>query len=478
MSFYQFINILWSRKSIIVYVLASTVALTLLISLVLPKQYVATASLVIDQRSVDPVTGLTLPVQLLPAYMATQVDVMSSHNVAVKVVDKLNLVENPQIQEDFKKTKAIGDIRDWAAEFLLKKLEIRFSHESSLVQIDFKSNDPQLAANVANAFADAYIQTSIELRSQPARVSADWFDSQMVSLRLRLEHAQSVLSTYQQEHGIVATDDRLDLENARLAELSKQLVDSQAHTSELQSRKDLLTTTLNQGGSSESMQEVLNNPLIQSLKTELARAEASFAELSKRFDVNHPQYKQAKAEVNNLQQKIHSEIRMVLSNVTSSVAASNQRDKILSKALSEQKSKVLDMKKQHNEMSVFSREVENAQKAYDSVMQRAVQSRMESEVSHTNIAVLNPALPPQKPASPKILLNLVVSIFLGTLLGTGSAILAELRDRRVRSAFDISDLLGIPVFTVVSDNKPEPKRIGRQLALEKSNGKANYQGNA
>jgi succinoglycan biosynthesis transport protein ExoP len=470
MNFHQFINILLSRKPIVLSVLMMTVITTLAVSLLLPKQYLATTSIVVDQRSVDRVTGLNLPVQLLPGYIATQVDVISSHNVARKVVEKLKLSENPEMQEDFAKAKSRGDIKDWIADLLLKKLDVRPSHESSVMQVDFTFSDPQFAANIANAFADAYIQTSIELQAQPAKLSADWFDSQMASLRDHLEHAQSVLSTYQQQHGIVATDDRLDLETSRLADLSKQLVENQAQTSELQSRKDLLTTTVKQGGSLESLQEVLNSPLIQTLKSQLSVAEAKFSELSKRVDINHPLYKQAKAEVNSLQQQIQSEIKMVLNSIASGLDSSNQRDKMVVNALAEQKAKVLELKQQHDEIRVLNREVENAQRIYDAAMQRAVQSRMESEMRQTNTAVLNPAVPQQQPAKPNIRLNMIVSVFLGSMLGVGSALLAELMDRRVRSAFDISEALGIPVFAVVSASDSKPKRMARLFNLDNTSG--------
>ena len=84
MNFHQFINILWSRKWLVLSSLMITVITTLVVSLLLPKQYVAKTSIVVDQRSINPVTGLTLPVQLMPGYMATQVDMIASHNVARK----------------------------------------------------------------------------------------------------------------------------------------------------------------------------------------------------------------------------------------------------------------------------------------------------------------------------------------------------------------------------------------------------------
>lgn len=459
MNLYQFINILLSHRWLVLSALTMTVLTTVAISLLLPKQYVATASIVAEQRNVDPITGMSLPMQLLPAFIATQVDVITSHSVARKVVDKLKLNDNLEMQQDFAKSKSTGDIKDWIADMLQKKLEVRPSRESSVMQVDFSYTDPQFAANVANAFAETYIQTSIKLQTQPAKMSADWFDTQMAPLRERVEHAQSVLSSYQQQHGIVGADERLDLESNRLAELSRQLLESQARTSDLQAKRDLLAASVKRGIVPESLQEVLNNTLIQSLKSELAREEAKFAELSKRVDVNHPQYKQEQAQVRSLDQKIQSEIRMVLDSIASGVASSEQHSKLLTEALSAQKNKILQLKQQRDEIAVFNREVESAQRVYDAAMQRAVQSRMESEMSHTNISILNPALPPQKPASPKLLLNAVLAMVLGTMLGVGAAILAELTDRRVRSAFDISEALDVPVFEIISVSSPQPKRL-------------------
>ena len=458
MNLYQFIIILRSRKWIAILAFMITVTTTLIASLMMSKQYVARTSIVVDQRSIDPLTGLSLPTQLLPGYIATQVDVISSHNVARKVVENLKLGDNEKMREDFTKSKSTSDITDWIADSLLRNIEIMPSRESSVMSVDYISTDPQLAATIANAFGDAYIKTSIELQAQPAKLSADWFDSQMVTLRDHLEKAQSVLSVYQQQHGIVATDDRLDLEATRLTDLSKQLVESQLHTSELQSRKNLLSTTVEQGGSFESLQEVLNSNLIQLLKSELSKAESNFAELSKRVDINHPQYIKSKAEVNSIKHKINSEINMILSSIDSGLTSAIQRDKLIADALAEQKAKVLELKQQHNEIRVLSREVENAQHIYDAAMQRAVQSRMESEMSQTNLAILNRALPPQKSAKPKLLINMILSMFLGGMLGVGCALVAELMDRRVRSSFDISDLLAIPVLAVVSASTDKAKK--------------------
>ena len=461
MTLQQFFTILWARKWLVISLLSVTLLITTIISVLMPKQYVATTSLYLEQRAIDPITGSMMPTQLMSGFIATQSDIISSHNVALKVVDKLNLTENKEYQEDFVKAKGKGDIRDWIADALLKNLTVNPSHESSIIQVNYKSTDPNFSVEAANAFGKSYIETTIDLRLQPAQQNADWFETQLDSLRQKMENSRERLSTYQQSSGIVSSDNRLDIEDARLNEISQQLVANQGRTYELTARKQQLTKALENNNNFESLQEIINNSFVQTLKSELSRAEANFAEISVKVDRNHPQYQQAAAEVANLKKKIGNEISTVLNGINNSVAASKHRDEILTNELSKQKAKVLALKKQHNQIDVLNEEVQNAQKTYDGAMQRSVQTRMESEASLSNIAILNPAIMPQKHDSPKLTLNLFLGMFLGTLLGIGSALLAELFDRRIRAPIDISSNLNLPVFGVMT--KPlTPKKLSGQ----------------
>ncbi|MEQ1635274.1 MAG: chain length determinant protein EpsF [Methylococcales bacterium] len=449
MNLQQFFTILYARKWLILTYLSITLLATLFISLIIPKQYVATTSLFMEQRVVDPITGGMMPTQLLSGYIATQADIISSHNVALRVVDQLNLSAYKEFKDDFEKHKGIGDIRDWIADALIKNITVIPSRESSIIHVSYKSKNPKFSVQAANAFAKAYIQTTVDLKLQPAQQNADWFEMQLNSLRQKMEQSRENLSSFQQTSGIVNNNNRIDIEDARLAEIAQQLVVNQGHTYELTARKQLLTKAL-KNNSFESLQEILDNTFVQTLKSDLSRVEAQFAELSVKVDKNHPQYQQAAAEISNLKKKITQEISTVLEGINNSVAASKQRDEILAAELEKQKTKVLALKKQHNEIDVLTEEVENSQKTYDAAMQRSVQTRMESEASLSNIAILNPAILPQKHDSPKLTLNLFLGLFLGTLLGIGAAMLTELFDRRIRAAVDINAGLGLPVFGVIT----------------------------
>src|SRR5205814_8796939 len=134
------------------------------------------------------------------------------------------------------------------------------------------------AAGLANAFSQAYIATTLELRTDPARQFTSFFGAQSKDARETLERAQSKLSSFQREKGIIASDERIDVETARLNELSSQLVQLQAISSESGSRQ-----VQAQGASGDRLQEVLGNPLIASLKADLTRNEARLQELNSKY---------------------------------------------------------------------------------------------------------------------------------------------------------------------------------------------------
>lgn len=452
MNVQQFQLILKARRRIVLVTMGAVCALTLTVSLLLPKTYTATASLVIDGKDGDPISGLMMSPQLMPGYLATQTDIIASHRVALRVVDGLKMTANPKAQEQFHAaTDGKGSIRHWLADVLLKKLDVKPTHESSVISLSYSGSDPNFAAALANAFADAYIQTNLELKVEPARQNAAWYDEQIKSLRGNLEQAQARLSAYQSEHGIVATDERLDVENARLAELSSQLVGAQAQTYDSQSRQHQAAVP------GDSTPEVLANPLIQGLKVDLSRQEAKLTELAGKVGRNHPQYEQAQAELDTLRMRLERETRSVRDSLGHTARAAQQREGDLRAAVAAQKARVLQMREARDQVALLTRAVDNAQRTYDAAVQRLDQSRLESRASQTNVALLNEAVPPNDPSSPRLALNMILAIIVGGLLGVGIAFLREMVEHPVRSPLDLEEALDLPVLGVVG-RQPQPAR--------------------
>src|SRR5690349_4520251 len=195
MNVHQFLLILLARKKIILTTLLLTVALALGWSLIQNKTYTATASVLLNYKGVDPLTGLTMPGQLLPGYMATQIDIISSKNVALRVVDRLRLARSPAVIAQFEEaTDGKGTVRDWLADLLLRRIDIKPARESSVVEISFKGADPAFSAAVANAFAEEYQNASVQLKTEPMKKAASYFNEQTRQLRDNVEAAQARLS--------------------------------------------------------------------------------------------------------------------------------------------------------------------------------------------------------------------------------------------------------------------------------------------
>lgn len=446
MTLYQLFLILRARAWVVFTCLLLGILAAMAINLLMPKQYTASATVVVDPKVVDTVTGQLLP----PPLMSTQLEIIKSHRVALDVVNATRLAESQVARQMFEeKTQGRGSIRDWWADRLLLSTEVQSRQQSNLVDIKFTAQEPRFAALAANAFAKAYQEVTLQLAVEPARQTSSFFDDQLKALRQNLEAAQTRLSQYQRESGIVASDDKLDVEYARLDELYNQLALVQADARDSGTRERNAADYAKRGRSPEEIPEVLANPLIQSLKGELLRAESKLKESSAIIGANHPQFLRQKAEVDSLRQKLNQEIKYAVASMGTTSAIHKEREAQLVKAVEDQKAKMLQLKQQHNDIAVLRGEVDSAQKAYDSAMQRFSYTTLASRTTQTNVMMLNPAVEPIEPSAPNVMRNLLVGLIAGIVLGLNIAFVVEVFDRRVRSEDDLGAELALPVIGVL-----------------------------
>lgn len=441
MSFYQFLLTLQSRQKIIWGVLLVTVLAALAISLLLPKKYTATTALVLDVKTADPLNGTVSSALMMPSYMATQTDIITSDRVAQKAAHLMKLDESAQVKQQWHEaTDGKGSMIVWLGQLLQKKLEVKPSRDSNVINIEFTAADPAFAAAVANAIAQAYIDTNLELKVEPARQYAFWFEDKVKSTRAVLEKAQARLSEFQQKTGYVTTDERRgSIESSKIEQLSNQLALTESQTADTQSKQK-------QAGSQETMAEVMQNPIIQNIKAELIKQEGKLQEMSHNLGQNHPQYQATQAEVVRLKQKLDSESQQIMKSIATSNNVNRQKEKELKEAIQAHKRQVITESAQRDQSTVLQNDVESAQKAYDIVMQRYTSSNLESQSTQTNIAVLTPATDPASASFPKLFLNLIIAVFMGGFLGMGVAFAAELFDKRVRTIEDLLADTGVPVL--------------------------------
>jgi chain length determinant protein EpsF len=435
-------GILLARKWAIIASCALALLAAAILILLTPKSYTASIDLLVDSRGLDPISGQSQPARMTGAYLATQSDIIRSRNVAGKVIDQLALGSSPAMIKAAKLTGEPERDQRRMLSLLAKGLIVVPKRDSSVLSIAFKAQDPQLAAQIADAYAEAYMYTNLELRIEPAKQTTQWYNQQLTGMRQELIEKQDALSSYQEEHGILVSSDRLDLESNKLAELSSMLIAVQNERLNSQSRSDQIANT--KRGQLET--RALDNPQVQKLATDLAQAQARLAELATQVGENHPQYRQARSEVGALKQQMNRMLELISGSLQSSVELSQTREDQLKAELTRQKELVLQLSRNRNELNLLKQEVDNAQAAYDAALARSVQTRLESQIAATDVAVLNSALVPTSPTSPKPALIILLAAMAGLLSGIAIALCWEWLDQRIRSVLDLEQELGLPVL--------------------------------
>jgi len=430
MSLYQIFSILRARRFLAGTIFLAIVGVALVWIVFRPKNYTAVAPVLVDMRS-DPVPGGGgLQGMMSPSFMATQIDIVRSERVAQRAVQALHLDQQPE--ELTKWRDATGGklpAVPWIANELQKKLDVKPARESHIINITWTGRSRAEAAKVANAFAQAYLDVSLELKTDPARGYAAWFEDQVGTARQKLEVAQNRLTDFQQKAGIVSTDERTDYETAHLNELSAQLTAAQGHAA-------------------PSAGEA-TNPIVTNLRMDVAKLESKIRQSGATLGERHPEMQRMQAELSSLRSMLSSETSRAGSSAESSRQSRLAHEKELRDAVEAQKAKVLALGKQRGQLNLLQRDVDAAQKAYDAVTASASQVRLQSMSNQTNVMPLAAAVEPIDATGLTGKVMLLIAIVAGALLAMAGALLAELLNRRVRTVDDLTLVTRLPVLASV-----------------------------
>jgi succinoglycan biosynthesis transport protein ExoP len=431
MSLHQFLAILRARRRLAGTILLSVVLLALAWVLVRPANYVARAPVLVEMRT-DPVGATPLQAMSSPSYLSTQIDIVKSHRVAERALELLPAEQEPMLRLRKQGSKESSP-QEWLVNALQRQLEVKPARESNVISITWAGRSPAEAARVANAFAQAYFDTNLNLRTAPAKRDSEWFDQQVAQARDRVDKAQARLAEFQERTGIVSSTEQGDFERQQLADMSTQLQAAES------SRRTAA------GPASADA----DSPVVNTLRSELARLESKVDEASATMGSNHPKLRQLEAEANAMRSRLAAESSRASRVASESGAASANRIRELREQMNAQKARVLAMGKHRGELNVLQREAESAQKAYDIVAASAAQSRLQSVSNQGNVLFLGAATEPLEPSGLSPMQALVVALGGGLLLGIAGALLAELANRRVRSVEDLEAVTQLPILGVL-----------------------------
>lgn len=393
--------------------------------------------------------------------MANEAGVMRSERVMLRALREVAVWLDEEYRIDWlEETRGAGDFDVWLAARLERDLEVKPAREGSLMTVQFTARDPAFAAQMANAVVRAYLDTTLDLRVEPAREFAQFFDERSRAARAALEAARRRLSDFERGNGIVASDERLDVETSRLAELSSQLTALQAAAAESGSRQR------ESGRHADVAPDVLSHPLVGPLRATLAQQEMQLLEMRARLTDDHPDIADLETRIAVTRARVRSESQRVVSSLGVAADVGRVRVEQAASALAAQRERVLQLKRERDSAAVLQREVESAQRAYDAVLARLEQSDLESRSRQTNVSTIKTASVPARPSSPRLGLNLAIAGVLGALLAAAAVYLRERGDRLMRTPDDVLHVLRQPLLGILPGSVPlaPPRRTRRPYA--------------
>ena len=339
-----------------------------------------------------------------------------------------------------------------AGDLLLKNLTVAPTRLSRLVDVRFSSPDRSFSAKVANAWAANFIQVSLERRYQATAYARRFLESRLNQLRTKLETSERQLVSYAASEGIVNLPGGTTADGSRqpersiaadnLTSLNDALAKATAERIDAEAR-------FRQAGGDGANGGALANVAINNLRQRRAELAAEYQRLLVQFQPDYPNARAIQAQIAQLDKSITREENRVTTSVAADYRAAAARENALRTQVAALKGDILDLRRRSIQYNIYLREADTNRQLYDALLQRYKEIGVAGGIGVNNISVVDPAEAPEKPSSPRLLLNLTIALFAGLVAGIAAAFLLDQVDEAVADPSDIGRRLGLPLLGTI-----------------------------
>ena len=490
----QHLRTLYRHRRLAVAAFAIPVVVAFVYAFTATPTYRATARLLIEPEDPNVVAFqevITRRNQVSPNLQTTQRDMLRSRSLARAVLDRLGLWDHPEFGAVLdERLHPLGAVRralsslsaailpspsprDGAADaesraesraisMLQDKLRVVGGRNSRVMRLTFTAFDGRLAADVVNAVAQLHVERDREFRNTSSRDASRWLQQRIAQQREKLEASERALQRYREEHGAVAVEDRQaiivrELENLHSAVTTATMarVESEARYRDLQAAQ----------GDPESLgrfPEVLRNEVIQEQRLILANLRRDRTRLAEELGPRHPDMISVESSIRDAAERLQNEVLAVVDSLRIEFQVASSQERQLAAELDRQTQEALALDRTGIEYGVLRREAESDRQLYESLLQRAAETGVTSDLETSNIRLLDAAEAPLRPFRPRRQLILLVGFLGGTLLAVGLVFGIEYVDDRIKNPEDVKTHLDVPYLGMVPDASAEVATGGRQ----------------
>jgi polysaccharide biosynthesis transport protein len=432
-----------------------------LLSFRLRPVYRATAKLEIEASSPE-IRTLSDLFQNMPAddmFLQTQVNVLESDSLAWQTIEQLHLGENPAFAGPAKpgeRPPSPDTMQSSLIAAFKSALSVENVRNSRIVGVSFESTDPRLAARVVNALADNYEEYNYQKNYEATRKASGWMEQQLDELKAKVEKSQQALVDYERQNAIVNVNDKTNVEEQKLSDLSKQLTDAHADVVRAESLYNVARTN----GDQISTSYLLQNDLLSRLQEKFAELRSQYVDARAQFGPNYPKVMRLKDQMDEIRSQLDAERGRIVARYRAEYTASQQRERLLTESLSEQKGEMGRLNQLLIQYNILQHEFQTNQQLYESLLQRLKDATLSSGLRATNIHLVDPARPPLAPIRPRKVFNVAIGLMVGFILGVALAFVQEALDDSIKSIGQVERYLSTNALAVIP-----LARAGRQRPL-------------
>ena len=412
------------------------------------------------------------------AEVESQLEVLKSENLALKVIDELHLADDA----DFGKAAGIPIVSNlietrrpesesWRRRNALRIFNQHYTVQrrgiSYMIDIIFESANPERAAQIANAIAQAYITDQFDAKYQVTREGSKWLEGRIKEVRDQVSAAEKAVIDYKAKNKIVDAGNGRLMTEQQLTDLNSQLTIARAKTSETRARLDRVNAALNDSADmtpiNATANEGISNQLIMKLRTQYLDLAAREAAWSEKYGHNHLAVVNVRNDMRNIRASILGELQRLRGAYKSDYEVASEAENLIEKQLQQ----AIARSQISNEAQVTLRDLETTAETdktlYDNFLKRYSEAVEQQSFPYTEARLITKASPPIKGANRQRLLIVAMTPFMGLFLGIGLGALRDFLDRGFRTSSQIESILDLACIALIPlQKKPENKTENRR----------------
>jgi succinoglycan biosynthesis transport protein ExoP len=417
-------------------------------------------------------------------FFETQYEIIRSRAITSKVVERLGLVEKAKAEQQKNQPasswiqplkdevkKLIGyesntsgvlsdsDLKVFLANAISSNIIVSGGRKNQIITINYQSKDPQEAADIINALADAYIEFGLTTRLTDVQNQQKWLTTQYQQLQKNLEESESRVKEYQEQQGLINSYQQRAMANTQLQSLNTNLVAAQTELSVKSEEYALIQAIKNGTKNYSSLAQIMQDTTIVTLLQDETNKRSNVQELDERYGQLHPKMIAARTELRNATENLANETSKIIVRIESQYNLAKLQVKNINALINKTKDGVRAIQDESTSLVSLEREVENNRRIYEAFQSRLLEANVKGEISASNVHIIDKATVPRRPISPNVKKIIMLGGIFGLFLGVAMAFLREMANNTFRTPDLIEEKLRLAVLGITPYIKDEKNAV-------------------